>query len=65
MEGIEVKPTPLVEKRGAALLVKQFFGAENKEIMSLTGEERIQLGSAIAKTLGLTPAQLAFTPVEY
>lgn len=53
------------QMHGAATLVKKFFGASTQEIMALPGEDRIALGSAIAKEQGLTQDQLAFVAVEY
>lgn len=53
------------QKHGAATLAKKFFNASSQEIMALPGEDRVALGSAIARQEGLKPEDLAFTPVEY
>ena len=51
--------------KGAALLVKKFFGATNEEILSLPKEDRFQLASAIARADGLTQDELEFPLVAY
>lgn len=51
--------------KGAAVLIKQFFGADSQEIMKLPSADRIQLGSAIARDQGLTQADCSFEIVQY
>lgn len=54
------------EKKGAALLIKKFFGINNnQEIIALPAADRVQLGTAIAKQEGLKPEECGFEWVEY
>lgn len=56
---------PAKAKRGAAGLIKQFFGSPTPEIMALSKEDRVQLGSAIARQLGMVQEELEFELVAY
>jgi hypothetical protein len=49
----------------AAKLIMQYFGATDGEIKGLSTVDRQQLGSAIARSLGVEPASLRFKFVEY
>lgn len=54
------------DKISAVKLIRDAFGINTaKEIMACTPEDRIQLGSAIAREQKLDPTTLNFTPVEY
>ena len=60
------------QKRTARGLIAAYFKRQDqgageilREVNSLTPADQIQLGSAIAKELGLADEMLAFAPVEY
>ena len=51
------------DKISAVTLVRDFFGATINDFKALSSQDRVQLGSAVAREQGLTA--LNFTPVEY
>jgi hypothetical protein len=48
-----------------ALIRAEFPGVTVADIKRLSETDRLELASGIATSRGLTPEQLAFTPVEY
>ena len=51
------------DKISAVTLVSDFFGATINDFKALSSQDRVELGSAVAREQGLTA--LNFTPVEY
>ena len=51
------------DKISAVTLVRDFFGATINDFKALSSQDRVELGSAVAREQGLTA--LNFTPVEY
>lgn len=52
-------------KQSAVTLVRNYFGASMAEMKALTGQDRQQVASAIAREQGLTPDQVNFELVAY
>ena len=65
IDAAPAKPTTVMGTRGAASLIKQYFGASNQEILALPGPDRVALGSAIARELKFTQADCNFELVAY
>ena len=53
------------DKISAVTLVRDFYKANMEDFKKLTAQDRIQLGSGIAKNMGLTDDKLNFKPVAY
>jgi hypothetical protein len=46
-------------------LIREYFGASVPDIKALTPDDRNQLGSAIARQMGISPEAAGFAFVEY
>jgi hypothetical protein len=53
------------DKIPTVTLVRDDFKANMEDFKKLTAQDRIELGSGIAKNMGLTEGQLNFKPVAY
>jgi len=56
---MEQKPSQKIK------LIRDFFGATMSDMKNLTSKDRDELGSAIARQLGISEKDAGFTFVEY
>lgn len=53
------------DKISAVVLIRDYYGCNSTEIMKCTPEDRVQLGSGIAREQKLEAERLNFVPVAY